>query len=154
NNVVAHIHDLHGLARGVGELLADHGVFVAEFPYLVDLLDQVEYDTIYHEHLSYFTVAAAVDLFRRFDLALFDVQRVSVHGGSIRIFVGRGRETTGRVTELLSVERERGLGTAAPFAEFAERVRWQHDALIDLTGRLRSQGKRLDAYGAAAQGNA
>lgn len=153
NNVVAHIDDLAGLARGVATLLAERGVFVAEFPYLGDMLEQVEYDTIYHEHLSYFTVAAATRVFEGAGLTLFDVRRVAVHGGSLRIFVGRQRSASVEVERMLALERAAGYATAAPFARFAARVHAQRDALRALLDARLARGEVLAGYGAAAKGN-
>src|SRR5438477_10197145 len=104
NNVVAHIDDLLGLMNGVAELLDDGGVFVAEFQYLVDLLEKTAYDTIYHEHLSYFSVASVLDLAWRHGLRLVDVRRVGVHGGSIRVFIARQGEASPDVKKLLALE--------------------------------------------------
>lgn len=153
NNVVAHIHDLHDLVRGIGALLAPTGVFVAEFPYVVDLLERVEYDTIYHEHLSYFSVGAAADLFRRFGLTLFDVERVAVHGGSLRIFVARGRPEGESVQRLIAGERALRIHERDPYEQFARKVADQRRRLGDLLGGLKRGGKRIVAYGAPAKGN-
>lgn len=153
NNVVAHIDDLHDLARAIDVLLAPDGVFVAEFPYLVDMLQGVEYDTIYHEHLNYFSVAAVADLFGRFGLTLFYVRRTSVHGGSIRIFVGRRRETERPLTELRSLEARLALAEGTPLAAFARSVERQRDELVAMVERFRREGRRLAGYGAAAKGN-
>lgn len=153
NNVVAHVDDLAGFARGIAALLAPNGVFVAEFPYLVDMLDGVEYDTIYHEHLSYFSVRAASALFAGAGLTLFDVRREDIHGGSIRIFVGRGKPTAASVGELLALEGRGGYATALPFTLFEERVRRQRDELRSLVAGLHGEGRRLAGYGAAAKGN-
>lgn len=153
NNVVAHVDDLAGLARGVGALLGSRGVFVAEFPYLVDMLEGVEYDTIYHEHLSYFSVRAASEVFARAGLVLYDVRRVAVHGGSLRIFVGRDRQPTAAVAELTAYEREAGYDSIAPFLRFAERVRRQRDGLRALLDERQRSGDRIAGYGAAAKGN-
>jgi hypothetical protein len=153
NNVVAHIHDLHDLARGVDALLEGEGVFVAEFPYVVDLLQRTEYDTIYHEHLSYFSVRAATDLFGRFDLSLFDARRVPVHGGSLRIFVGRQRAQEQAIRELLAQEATLGLREGDGYREFAAHVRGQREALRGLLGDLKRSGKTLVGYGAPAKGN-
>ncbi len=151
NNVVAHIDDLSGLARGIAGLLAPGGVLVAEFPYLVDLLEHVEYDTIYHEHLSYFTVRAAADLFRRAGLTLFDARRVPVHGGSLRVYAGADRRVEPTVEALLRLERERGLAGPAPFEAFAHRVVRQRGALRALLGDLAAKERRIAGYGAAAK---
>lgn len=155
NNVLAHIDDLSGLVRALDVLLDEDGVFIAEVPYLADLLDQVEYDTIYHEHLSYFHLAPLRRLFAQADLALFDVVRLPIHGGSIRIHVARRgrREESTRLSELYTLEAHDQLATDAPFAGFAARVCRQREELTALLGDLRSKGLRIAGYGATAKGN-
>jgi hypothetical protein len=154
NNVVAHVNDVRDLVAGVHDLLADDGVMVMEAPYLVDLLDRVEYDTVYHEHLSYFGLAPIVRLMADAGLHVFDVRRVAVHGGSLRVYASRDPRPAGvEVERLHALERERRLDTLAPYEAFAERVRAQRTALVALLRRLRSEGKRVAGYGAPAKGN-
>ena len=152
NNVVAHIDDLHGLMNGVTALLEDRGVLVAEFPYLVDLLEKTAYDTIYHEHLSYFSVASVADLASRHGLRLIDVRRVGVHGGSIRVFIARGGEPSPDVTKLLTIEEKSGLRDGRPLGSFVQAVHRQREELIRVVGEIRSS-RRLAGYGAPAKGN-
>src|SRR6185369_12983576 len=112
NNVFAHIDDLASVMRGIDALLAPDGVFVIEVPYLVDLVEHVEFDTVYHEHLSYFGVRPLVTLFRRFGLEIFDVSRQPVHGGTIRVFARRAPATTeapAPVAALLALEAQTGV---------------------------------------------
>lgn len=155
NNVLAHIDDLHGVVRGLDALLADDGFFAAEVPYLQDLLDRVEYDTIYHEHLSYFALAPLVTLARDAGLEVFDVQRLMVHGGSIRVFIGRrGRhERTGRLDELERAERANGLLDDTTYRRFAGRVEESRTAIRAMLRGLRADGKRIAGLGASAKGN-
>ena len=154
NNVVAHVDDVRDLVGGVHDVLAPDGVLVMEVPYLVDLLDRVEYDTIYHEHLSYFALAPLARLLASGGLSVFDVKRVAVHGGSLRVYASRdARPATGAVGELRAFERERQLDTLTPYEAFAERVRGQREALVGLLRRLRAEGKRVAGYGAPAKGN-
>ncbi len=152
NNVVAHIDDLHGLMNGVTTLLDDRGVFVAEFPYLVDLLEKTAYDTIYHEHLSYFSVASVANLASRHDLRLVDVRRVGVHGGSIRVFIGRAGEPSLEVQKLLGLEDTIGLRSGRPFAAFVEAVQRQKRDLVKVLAEIRSR-RHVAGYGAPAKGN-
>ena len=152
NNVVAHIDDLDGLMSGVTALLEDRGVFVAEFPYLVNLLDKTAYDTIYHEHLSYFSVASVDDLASRHGLRLTDVRRVGVHGGSIRVFISRHGEASAEVKNLLALEEKSGLRAGRPLRPFVEAVRRQRDELMRVLREIRSS-RRLAGYGAPAKGN-
>jgi len=153
NNVIAHINDLKGFARAVASLLAADGVLIAEVPYLPDLVDQLAYDTIYHEHLSYFSVHAMKRPFADAGLTLFDVERVPVHGGSIRVFVGRGRATTANVERLEAMEAARGLHEMAAYREFASRVARQRERLLNLLRGLKADGRRIAGYGAPAKGN-
>ena len=154
NNVVAHVHDVRDLVAGVHDLLDDDGVMVMEVPYLVDLLDRVEYDTVYHEHLSYFGLAPIVRLMTDAGLHVFDVRRVAVHGGSLRVYASKDRRPAGAaLEELRALERDRKLDTLAPYEAFAERVRAQRSALVGLLRGLRAEGKRVAGYGAPAKGN-
>ncbi|HZP95122.1 MAG TPA: class I SAM-dependent methyltransferase [Candidatus Limnocylindria bacterium] len=155
NNVLAHIDGLPDVARALDALLDDDGVFVAEVPYLFDLLDHVEYDTVYHEHLSYFHLAPLMTLFAQVGMQLFDVKRVPTHGGSIRMYVGRSarRAETPALTGLVALERSRLADAAAVFGTFAARVAAQRQALRAVLAELRSAGKRLAGYGATAKGN-
>lgn len=153
NNVLAHIDDLADVTAAIAALLTPDGVFVAEFPYLGDLLDRVAYDTIYHEHLSYFSLRAASDLFDRAGLVLFDVERVPIHGGSLRIFVGRDREVGPSVRSLMSDEQDRGINSRDTYATFADAVRTHRAAFVALLKDMKADGKRLAGYGAAAKGN-
>ena len=152
NNVVAHIDDLHGLMKGVSALLDERGVFVAEFPYLVDLLDKSAYDTIYHEHLSYFSVGSVVDLTARHRMQVVDVRRVGVHGGSIRVFISRDGEPSVEVVKLLELERARGMREGRPIKGFVEAVHRQRDGLMRLLGDIRKT-RPMAGYGAPAKGN-
>lgn len=155
NNVLAHMADLRSVARALAALLDDDALFVAEVPYLIDMLDGVEYDTIYHEHLSYYHLAPLQRLFASADLEVVDVERLSTHGGSIRIFVGHaGRHRRSeRIQQLLTDERARGLANGEPYERFAEQVDASRAALLQLLGDERTRGARVAAYGASAKGN-
>jgi novobiocin biosynthesis protein NovU/D-mycarose 3-C-methyltransferase len=152
NNVVAHIDDLHDLLRGVRALLRPEGVFVAEFPYLVELLERRAYDTIYHEHLSYFSVESVSRLSAEHGLKLLDVRPTSVHGGSIRIFVARTGQPSQAVSELIARERSMNLAGGAPLAEFAADVARQRVRLRELVLDVKKV-RPLAGYGAPAKGN-
>jgi hypothetical protein len=152
NNVVAHIDDLPGLMRGVDALLAPQGVMVIEFPYLVDLLKKSAYDTIYHEHLSYFSVGSIDDLTSRYGLQVVDVRRVSVHGGSIRVFISRSGDRSAEVGELLKMERQLMLREGRPLPAFVQSVERQRDDLRALIIDIRAS-RKVAGYGAPAKGN-
>jgi SAM-dependent methyltransferase len=154
NNVLAHIDALPDVAHALDALLGGDGVFVAEVPYLFDLLDHVEYDTVYHEHLSYFHLAPLGALFAQVGMELFDVKRLGTHGGSIRMYVGRaGRRGPSTALRQLVAEEEARLDHGDVFAQFAERVAAQRTALRVMLADLRSKGTRLAGYGATAKGN-
>lgn len=155
NNVLAHIDDLGDVLRSLDTLLAHDGVLVAEVPYLGDLIDRVEYDTIYHEHLSYFALAPLARLFGQARMELFDIRRLDVHGGSIRIYVARAgtRSSSQRLREAEEAERRAGLADPTVYARFAERVGASRTALRTLVAELRGAGKRVAALGASAKGN-
>ena len=152
NNVLAHVADTNGFLEGVRVLLKDDGLAVFEFPYLLDLIDHCEFDTIYHEHLCYFSVTALVPLFRRHGLHLNDVEHLPIHGGSLRVFV-QPRELEGEsVRRALEVERSRGFTGPEPYREFARRVRGIREDLRALLDEIRGRGERVAGYGAAAKG--
>src|SRR5438309_937858 len=137
---------------GVTTLLDDRGVFVAEFPYLVDLLEKTAYDTIYHEHLSYFSVASVVDLASRHGMHLIDVRQVGVHGGSIRVFISREGAPSAEMQRLLALENSMGLRSGRPLAAFVQAVLRQKQELVRLLAEIRSR-RRVAGYGAPAKGN-
>jgi D-mycarose 3-C-methyltransferase len=155
NNVFAHIDDIDDVVRAVKELLADDGVFVSESHYLLDLIEKREFDTVYHEHLCYYSMKPLTHLFERLDMEVFDVRRVPVHGGSIRVFV---REKTGAslapcVQKLLALEARTGLHELAGFGAFQKDVDAIREKLISLVRGFRAEGKVVAAYGAPAKGN-
>ncbi|MCP3919691.1 MAG: class I SAM-dependent methyltransferase [bacterium] len=152
NNVLAHVADTNDFVAGVAALLSPSGMAVFEFPYVKDLIDHTEFDTIYHEHLCYFSVTALVPLFRRAGLELFRVERIPIHGGSLRVFVGKGRSVESSVTELLELERREGIDRLDFYRDFSSRVDHLRSELVELIGGLKTSGKRLAAYGAAAKG--
>jgi SAM-dependent methyltransferase len=151
NNVLAHVPDLTGFVSGIRTILKDSGVAVIECPYLVDLIDHGEFDTIYHQHLCYFSVTALDRLFRSQGLFLNDVERTPIHGGSLRLFVEKHDTPGERVQALLRDEQARGVDTMAFYQSFAERVALIKQELMAILRDLKAQGKRIAAYGAAAK---
>ena len=153
NNTLAQIDDLRDVAEAVDVLLDDDGVFVAEVPYLGHLLDRVEYDTIYHEHLSYFALAPFERLFSQAGLELFDVRQLATHGGSIRIWVGRRgkRPPTPGLMAARVAERGTGIDDTAAYARFAQRVAASRDALRAMLRDLRRAGHEVNGLGATAK---
>ena len=152
NNVVAHVADQNDLVAGMATLLADDGVISVEFPYVRDLIDFIEFDTIYHEHLCYFSVGSAQALFERHGLYLNDVRRLPIHGGSLRLYFGKKNEPSEAVTKILAEEKELGLDRFDYYASFGQRVRTFRDDARKLIADLKADGKRIAAYGAAAKG--
>lgn len=151
NNVLAHVPDLNGFVAGIKVLLKETGVAVIECPYLVDLVEHCEFDTIYHQHLCYFSVTALDNLFRRHGLYLNDVKQTAIHGGSLRLFV-EPRENVGpAVRALLASEKANGVDTENYYQPFAERVRGIKTNLMKILHDLKRQGQRIVAYGAAAK---
>ncbi|MGB5874560.1 MAG: class I SAM-dependent methyltransferase [Bacteroidota bacterium] len=151
NNVLAHVPDLHGFVEGIRILLKDTGVAVIEAPYVVDLVDHCEFDTIYHQHLCYFSITALDKLFRRHGLYLNDVKRTSVHGGSLRLFVEPKEAVSPYVQQLLKEEADRKVDTMEYYREFADRVFAFRRELLEMLEGLKRQGKRIASYGAAAK---
>ncbi|CAN5915995.1 class I SAM-dependent methyltransferase [soil metagenome] len=152
NNVLAHVADLNGLVEGIAKLLRPDGIAALEMPYLVDLIEHCEFDTIYHQHLCYFSVTALDRLFRRHSLFVNDLRRLDIHGGSLRLYVGRQEAVQAVVREHLAAERARGIDRIDAYRSFALRVEALRDALLGLVGELKAGGARVAAYGAAAKG--
>lgn len=159
NNVLAHVADLNGFVAGISLLLKDDGVAVIEAPYVKDLIDHVEFDTIYHEHLCYFSLTALDRLFRRHGLIIHDAERIAIHGGTLRIFAGKadaeGAEAkrSAAVKGLLEEEAAWGVDTVEFYLGFSARVERLRENLLSLLGRLKSEGKRIAVYGASAKGS-
>ncbi len=153
NNVLAHVADTNGLVEGIGMVLKDSGVAVLEVPYLRDLVDNCEFDTIYHEHLCYFSVTAADRLFRRHGLFLNNIGRLPIHGGSIRLYVELLEDVKESVVSILEQEKILGLNSYQYFRDFGLRVKWIRGELRDLLSQIKSANKCIAAYAAAAKGS-
>jgi hypothetical protein len=155
NNVLAHVADLNGFVEGISIVLADDGEAVIEVPYVKDMIDRCEFDTIYHEHLCYFSLTALEVLFQRHGLAVADVERIPVHGGSLRVYVRRPGPwaPTVAVLDLLGEEEAWGVSDPRPYDAFALRVTELGAELVALLAGLKESGARIAAYGAAAKGS-
>ena len=155
NNVFAHIDDHHDFCKGVGALLDERGVLVIEAPYLIDMFENLAYDTIYHEHLSYLSVLPLTKLFQKHNLEIFDVKIVSAQGQSLRLFVGRqGEHSVGRaVHDFIKKELEMGLHQERSYDALANRIEHSKNQLQKLLNGLKKQNKKIAAYGAPAKGN-
>jgi len=154
NNVLAHVADLNGVVAGIAIVLKPDALAAIEVPYVRDLIEKCAFDTIYHEHLCYFSLTALDRLFARHGLAVIDVEHIPLHGGSLRLFVSRaGVPPAGRVTGMLAAERAAGMLTFGYYRDFADRIQTLRSRLVGLLRRLKTQGKRLAAYGASAKGS-
>jgi len=157
NNVLAHVPDINDFLRGFAQLLKPGGVATFEFPHLLNLVRHGQFDTVYHEHYSYLSLAALTRIFTRNGLAIFDVETLSTHGGSLRVFVQRSdsgtRGATDAVRAVLAEERDNGIESTAFYREFQGRAeRIKNDLTRFLIDAARD-GLRVAAYGAAAKGN-
>jgi len=153
NNVFAHSDNLADIVRGIRTLLADDGVFVFENSYLVDIVDRFLFDTVYHEHVSYHSIAPLKTFFERLGMQLIDVQRIASKGGSIRGFAQRlpegKRPVAPIVAELLAMESARGFGQPQVYREYAQAIDARKQALTRLLEGARAQGKTVAGYGAS-----
>ena len=153
NNVLAHVADTLDFVAGIAELLKDDGIVSIEAPYIRDLVEKREFDTIYHEHLCYFSLTALQRLLGSSGLHIIDVERVPIHGGSLRVTAGTRNDPSSAVTDLLEKEQRIGLTHAAYYETFAGEVEALRAALSKTIADLKAQGKRIAAYGAAAKGS-
>ena len=151
NNVLAHVPDLHGFVEGIRMILKETGLGVIEVPYLVDLVEHCEFDTIYHQHLCYFSVTALNRLFRSHSLFLNNIRRLPIHGGSLRLYVTHRDGAHASVQFLLEEEATKGITDITYYRRFADRVCEIRGALVSLLRDLKGMGKRIVAYGAAAK---
>lgn len=151
NNVLAHVPDLNGFVEGIAILLKDTGVAVIEAPYVVDLVNHCEFDTIYHQHLCYFSVTALDNLFRRHSLYLNHIERTAIHGGSLRLYVEPTEAVRDSVKTLLQEERQTQVDSLNYYRDFADRVMEFKYSLLDILWDLKRQGKKIVGYGAAAK---
>lgn len=148
-NVFAHVANLGPCIRGIHALLSDQGTFVSESHYLLDLLDTLQYDTIYHEHLRFYSVKPMQDMLRRFGFHVADVERIPNHGGSIRVYAVKGAAgpQSDRLRELVKQEQDYGLYNVALYRTFAQRVQQSKWKLMRLLCDLKLQGKRIAGIG-------
>jgi len=152
-NVFAHIHKLDSLMKGIKLLLDSNGTFVSENHYLMDLIEKLEYDTIYHEHLRYYGLHQLVKLFEKYGMIVYDVERISTHGGSIRVFSSLENKTkvNSTVISLLEEENAIGLTSKQTLFSFADKVRENKSELLSLLKKLRSEGKQIVGISAPAR---
>jgi len=157
NNVLAHVPDLNDFVKGMKRILKGSGVITIEFPHLLRLIEDCEFDTIYHEHFSYFSFGTAMQVLESHGLAVFDIEEVDTHGGSLRVFA-RHRENNehavgNRVAAMQKREKKFGLGRLELYTSFGRKVETLKARLTALLKELKSRGKQIVGYGAPAKGN-
>ena len=158
NNVIAHVANLHGVVAGIATLLKEDGIATVENHYVKDLIDHTEFDSIFHEHLCYFSVTSFKNLFAAHGLRLVDVERIPLHGGSLRVFFQREdgprsleKEGRKRVEVLLDEEHSWGVANPRFYADFREKVEALKTELLSFLNKLIAEGKRVAVYGASAK---
>ncbi len=156
NNVMAHVDDTQDFLRGGKHLLKPDGLVIIEAPYLGEFMDRLEYDTVYHEHLCYFSITALLRLCDEVGLSIVRIDHVPVHGGSVRMYAGSKEhypEHAKKVIEEAAEEVKAGLTTIYRYQQFAQDVEANKDEILCLLKDLKQQGKSVAAYGAPAKGN-
>ena len=154
NNVVGHVGDLHDFMEGIKILIKENGIFIFEVPYLNDLIQKLEFDTIYHEHLSYFGLSPIINLVHQFGLEVFDIKKQTVHGGTIRVFITKKGNILQKnsVQKFLDEEHQYGLDKILTYEKFAQNVNDLKSDLIEHIIKLKKEKKSLIGYGASAKG--
>jgi SAM-dependent methyltransferase len=156
HNVLAHVADVNGVVKGFATLVAPGGVVIVEAPYVKELIDRTEFDTIYHEHLCYFSLTALESLFRRQGLTIVHVENVAIHGGTLRIFAtpsGENVPVSAAVRSLLAEEAAWGVDDPDSYRGFSDEVKDIRAKLRTVLGELKSEGRSVAAYGASAKGS-
>ena len=154
HNVFAHVPDPNGFVAGIRHVLKPGGVAVIEVPYVRDLIARLEFDTIYHEHFSYYSLSAVEALCRRHGLMVGDVELLPIHGGSLRLLIAHaGGKASARVADFLAQEKSAGLLALDYYRDFGARVAGLRQQLLALLHRLKGEGRRIAAYGASAKGS-
>ena len=157
NNVLAHVPNLNDFVKGLKILLKPKGVITIEFPHLLELIQQNQFDTIYHEHFSYFSFLTVQRIFTQHNLTIFDVEKLDTHGGSLRIFVKHPENNelviNNRVEKLLEEEQKFGLDKLSSYSNFSEKVKLIKKNLLEFLSIAKKQNKKIVGYGAAAKGN-
>lgn len=148
-NMFAHVAGLGSLIRGVEHLLKDGGIFISESHYLTDLLETVQYDSIYHEHLKYYSLKSLITLFSYYNFTVIDAERIENYGGSIRVYAAKGKDlpVSKAVQDILAEEEAKGIYTSKPFHEFADKVRESKKELQELIVKAKAEGKTVVGVG-------
>jgi SAM-dependent methyltransferase len=157
NNVLAHVPLLNDFVAGISRLLKPNGHVTMEFPHLLELIEHVEFDTIYHEHYSYISLFAIEQVFSRHGLRIYDVETLATHGGSLRIFAAHSQRSdiadSDALIEVRALEKSAGLGELSTYMRFAQKVEECRTSLLGFLAGAKRAAKSVAAYGAAAKGN-
>lgn len=157
NNVLAHVPNLNDFVSGLKTLLAPQGILTLEFPHLLRLMKENQFDTIYHEHFSYFSLLTVQKVFAHHQLSIFDVEEAPVHGGSLRIFVKHEQDSSKSITNaparILEEEKREGLDHIKTYRSFSDRVEKLKQELLEFLLKVKNAGKTIVGYGAPAKGN-
>lgn len=152
NNVLAHVPDLNGFVEGIAVILKPAGTAVIEVPHVMELIRHTEFDTIYHEHMSYFSLITLQKVFAAHGLKIIHVERMPIHGGSLRVYAARKGRVSKAVTALIAEELKAGLDRIDAYREFAGKVERLKADLVEMLTGLKAKKKRVAGYGAAAKG--
>lgn len=158
NNVFAHIPEINDLTLGIEQLLGPDGIFIFEVHYLGKVLNGFQYDMVYHEHLYYYSLLAAINHFQRFGMVVFDVKPIPIHSGSMRYYVCKkgskhSQRVASRVEKLRQAELAQGLNQVGAYSRFAEAIATRKVSLMDLVERIKAKGKSIGGYGASGRAN-
>jgi len=157
NNVLAHVPKINDFVKGLDVMLSEKGIMTFEFPHLMQLVDNNQFDTIYHEHFFYYSLISVQSIFKKHGMKVFDVQELSTHGGSVRIFVTResneDRPVSNNVKRILELEKEKGYLDIDLYTSFDKKVQQTKREILKLLIDLKSQGKTIAGYGAPGKGN-
>ena len=157
NNVLAHVPDINDFVGGLKTLLKPKGVVTMEFPHLVQLIENNQFDTIYHEHFSYLSLITVTEIFLAHGLQIFDVDEIPTHGGSLRIYARNVEDDSQPITEryldLMQTERDKGVDTAEYYKDFSKKVEKVREDLMSFIAQAKQENKKIVGYGAAAKGN-
>lgn len=158
NNAYAHIDDIQGTTRAIKKVLSDDGVFVFEVHYLGNIIDGLQYDMVYHEHIYYYSLLSAINHFKKYDMTVFDIEPKKIHGGSYRFYVcnnhgKHANQISKNVNELIKIEKGKGYNILDTYKDFSNNVHKIKNELMDLIINLKSKGKRIAGYGASGRAN-
>ena len=156
HNVLAHVEDLNGVVAGIKKLLTKNGIAIVEVPSLKELIDNTEFDTIYHEHLCYFSVTSLNLLFNRHGLEIQKVKKISLHGGSLQVTISHKTKFTqpsATLQEMLMEDHDWKIDSPRPYDKFVNRIQQRRDETISLISKLYAEGNRIAVYGASAKGS-